>query len=292
MTTAADTLRQAMNAVYLDPGTLPIADGATHRFYVSGDRRATRNGWYCFHGDHPANASFGTYKQPGVIHRWKAENAPCSFVPYPKAVKVSRPVNFCAIWEVAPPARQSHPYLDTKGVPSFGLRFHQGALLVPLMDIEGRVYGIQRIWPGGTKRFIPGSLKLGHFYLVGPTAPTDIVYIAEGYATCATIHMATGKMVAVAFDAGNLKPVAQMLREAFPASRLIICADDDATVEKNPGLTNAMDAARTVGGFLVVPSFSGKREKEDTDFNDLARKEGLGVVRLQLGQLGEVLCSE
>ena len=64
------------------------------------------------------------------------------------------------------------------------------------------------------------------FHLIG--APQGILLIAEGYATAASLHLATGLPVAVAFTAGNIAPVAAELHKRYPRSRLLICADDDA----------------------------------------------------------------
>ena len=79
--------------------------------------------------------------------------------------------------------------------------------------------------------------------------------LCEGYATGASIYEATSYPVAVAFNTGNLLPVAQSLRARFPDSRLVLCADDDAATDGNPGLTKAKEAARAVGGLLAVPDF-------------------------------------
>ena len=61
--------------------------------------------------------------------------------------------------------------------------------------------------------------------------------MAEGFATAATVHEATGSAVAVAFNANNLKPVAIALRAKFPSLEMVICADDDHLTEGNPGIT-------------------------------------------------------
>ena len=67
------------------------------------------------------------------------------------------------------------------------------------------------------KEFWPAGLaKKGHFHLIG--MPTSIVLVAEGYATGATLHEATGLPVAIAFDAGNLRHVAAALRERYGIS--------------------------------------------------------------------------
>jgi len=123
-------------------------------------------------------------------------------------------------------------------------------------------------------------------------SPTDgsTICIAEGYATGATVHQATGHPVAVAFDAGNLQPVAEVLRAAFPSALLVVCADDDHSTEGNPGLTMAASAAHAVGGLLAIPAFPDTREPGGTDFNDMAQSAGLEAVRLQVAGAAEVSC--
>jgi len=72
----------------------------------------------------------------------------------------------------------------------------------------------------------------------------------------ATVHQVTGYAVAVAFDAGNLLPVALNLHVAYSDHQFVMCADDDRQVEGNPGLTKAMVAAQTVGEQVLWPRFS------------------------------------
>ena len=104
--------------------------------------------------------------------------------------------------------------------------------------------------------------------------------LSEGFATGASIHEATNYPVAVAFNAGNLGPVAHALQARFPNSRLIVCADDDAVTDGNPGLTAANDAVRAVAGLLLaVPEFGSDRDPAWTDFNDLTLHRGREAVR-------------
>lgn len=127
-------------------------------------------------------------------------------------------------------------YLDSKSVGAYGLRFTpNGSAVLPLLDTAGRIHGLQFLRTTAAarqarrpaKEFWPAGLaKKGHFHLVGP-APNWIVLVAEGYATAATLHMATGHPVAVAFDAGNLLPVAEALRKRYKQARILVCADDD-----------------------------------------------------------------
>ena len=58
--------------------------------------------------------------------------------------------------------------------------------------------------------------------------------------------------MAVAFDAGNLEPVALALRAKFPHIEITLCADNDMNTPGNPGLSRAREAAAAVGGLLAV----------------------------------------
>ena len=86
-----------------------------------------------------------------------------------------------------------------------------------------------------------------------------MICIAEGYATGASIFEATGHAVAVAFDAGNLLPVAEALRSKFCNIELRICADDDRRAADNPGLKYAIEAAEKVEGTIALPVFGEGR---------------------------------
>lgn len=131
-----------------------------------------------------------------------------------------------------------------------------GVLMVPVATAEGVIRNLQFIWPTGKKRFMRNGRKSGLMHVIGAVSPRAPLCVAEGYATGATIHEATGYPVALAWDAGNLLPVAQALRAAYPAARLVICADNDVGTKGNPGVTQARAAAEAVGGVAVAPSFA------------------------------------
>ena len=61
---------------------------------------------------------------------------------------------------------------------------------------------------------------------------TDTLYVCEGYATGATIHEASGKAVAIAFDEGNLLLVAQSLQKKLPNIQIVIAADNDIKADQ------------------------------------------------------------
>ena len=178
------------------------------------------------------------------------------------------------------------PYLDKKGVRAYGVKFSpSGALVIPITDTHGRIHGLQVIYPqkknDRDKDFWPAGLaKKGHFHQIGVI--TDVVLIAEGYATGASLHEATGLPVVVAFDAGNLAPVAAAIHRKHRAARILICADDDY-LTGDPGVKAADIAALAVGGAWVKPEFAVDRAgAKITDFNDLHAREGLSAVRVQI----------
>jgi len=117
----------------------------------------------------------------------------------------------------------------------------------------------------------------GLYSLIGVAG--KVICIAEGYATGASIHAATGHAVAVAFNASNLGPVAGAIRKNHSDARLIVCADDDAGTAGNPVLTRAGAAARGTGALVAVPAFGADRPPGATDFNDLHRARDLDAVR-------------
>jgi len=134
-------------------------------------------------------------------------------------------------WTAATPI-QAHPYLAEKVVPSHGLRQGSegqtitvqdregndrevsiaGRLLVPVADANGRMTSLQFIDPTAAKMFMPNSRVEGGHFVIGDMERPGPVLIAEGYSTAATLHELTGMPAVVAFNAGNLVPVAQTWR--------------------------------------------------------------------------------
>ena len=210
-------------------------------------------------------------------------------------------------------------YLDRKQVGPHGVRFGAGGtLVVPMTDSSDTLRGLQLILPkdhpraiktGRDKEFWPyGIASGGTWHLIGGH-PKDILLIAEGYATAATLHEATGYPVAVVWSANNIMAAGQALHKKYPRVRILICADDDWLQrctecktytpvsgsdcahcgqphrQKNAGVSCAETAAIAVNGAWVAPKFANDRpadKKGDTDFNDLAVIEGQQVVADQI----------
>jgi putative DNA primase/helicase len=200
-------------------------------------------------------------------------------------------------------------YLERKRVKGHGLRYLPGGTaLVPMRDEEGKLWSVQRLLPkplkdretgelGTDKLYGPpkaspdeqvSSRKLGLWHWIGAAPGVPVLLLAEGYATGATLHEATGRPVAVCFDAGNLVHVAKALRTLYPAALLLVCGDDDKPTEqlrgKNPGRLAATAAAFAVHSdagpaAAVFPADLAEGQK---DFNDLASTAGLDAVREQI----------
>lgn len=207
-----------------------------------------------------------------------------------EAAKISR-----KRWDSAKSSQlQSHRYIVRKNIgiaATSDLRAEGGIggskILVPMRDVDGNIWGLQTISEDGDKRFESGQRVSGTFHTIGANVKeASEVYICEGFATGASIYEAINKTVVVAFNAKNLKVVAQALFEKYPDKAYIVCADNDQwttvkDVPKNVGMEAGNDAVGACVGKMVFPTFESLDSKP-TDFNDLHCLEGLDKVREQI----------
>lgn len=251
---------------------LELPEGRIVRFRVEGDKAGSRNGWAILHR-HPIPAgAFGSWKT-GEQHTWRSTTNETA-TPAERAelqrklqaaqqarateearVRAEASARALKLWSGAKPATDDHPYLRTKGVHAYGLRALRDQLMIPARDADGRLHTLQFIGPDGSKRFLTGGRISGCYYAIG--RPDDTLLLAEGYATAATLHQATGRAVAVCFNCGNLIAVARSLRAKFPRLRFVVCADNDVGTPGNPGLKAAHQAAQAIGARVAFPSFEG-----------------------------------
>jgi phage/plasmid primase-like uncharacterized protein len=283
----------AIAAAGLSPPKFIVADGKIHRFASDG-ARGDDAGWYVFHPDGVAAGRFGCWRL-GVDQKWCARSR-SELSAAEKAelrrriaddrkardeagavVKAEARSRSKKIWNNLPTADPGHDYLSKKKVSVYGIRQDMDQLVVPLRDFDGTLHGLQFIDADGNKRFLAGTAKQGNFHLIGQLG--GVVVIAEGYATAASVHEATGHAVAVAFGDGNLMPVSEVVRERRPNISIIIAGDCD---KSGTGQEKARAAAAASGGEVSIPeepvdwnAIDGK----GIDWNDVAKDEGLDAVR-------------
>jgi putative DNA primase/helicase len=215
--------------------------------------------------------------------------------------EIERAARQAAIWWRKLKNAGRSAYLERKGFPEgklYGARVSDaGNLVIPMQDASSAIYGLQVIYgdpkikakKGRDKDYTPPKLgKKGRFFQIGMVSRGGVLLLAEGFATGASLHEATGLPVAVAFDAGNLLPVALALHKAHRRDiKILVCSDDDYLTEGNPGRRAAEAAALAVDGATTWPIFPGERptdHKGPTDFNDLHQHPdgGLQAVRAQV----------
>jgi hypothetical protein len=167
------------------------------------------------------------------------------------------------IWTGAQAALPDHPYLAKKGIGVHGARATgDGRLVVPLYDQDGTLATLQYIDHEGGKLYHPGGQTGGKFWMVGSLDEPGTLFVAEGFATAATIHETTGRPVAVAYSASNLVPVTGILREMHSATQdIVIVADHD---QSGVGQRYAEQASAKYGARMVMPPILG-------DANDYAQ---------------------
>lgn len=182
---AIDEFQRAMReqGIIYDDAQPVLGDGHIHRFHVQGDRRGSRNGWYCLHLDDKPAGSFGCNKRHGndVKFSWMSKRTPQPMSPQAreefheklreqrarKMLEESLRHEAAAaraqkIWEEATPA-VNHPYLAKKGIQANGARLgsweysnqetglvsvvSNEALLVPIRKLGAGIVSLQAIFP-------------------------------------------------------------------------------------------------------------------------------------------------
>jgi len=296
-------------------GGHPIMDGKPHRIATEGDKNGEKAGFYVAHLD-GIPAGYIKNNRTGDELNWKCkgyiltdeqkttlkaealeqqQTRQRELEAKQKSTALRLKEKLSMMTEILEPT----PYMQAKGI-----QVHSGAYTdeerkltcIPATDCQGTLWTVQYIAEDGTKRFAKDSRKEGSFHVLGgleKLSGTPVIVIAEGYATAATIKEATGLPIVVsAFDSGNLKPVAKALHDKYPNTPIIVAADDDKHLELtkgiNPGKEKGKEAADSVNGFIILPTFAPGEQlsnpRQFSDFNDLANNSKLGLegVKRQL----------
>jgi phage/plasmid primase-like uncharacterized protein len=276
-------LIDAMRAAGLEPPEEIHFDGKIHRFR-SGTKgspgHGDKPGWYLVFGDGIPAGRFGCWRA-GMEVTWRADIGrkltQTEEMSHAKRLAEAKALRDAAlerqhqvasetvekIWTTANPANAEHPYLAKKNIQTHGARITgDGRLVVPLYDSDGTLATLQYIDHEGGKLYHPGGQTGGKFWMVGSLDEPGTLFVAEGFATAATIHETTDRPVVVAYSASNLVPVTGTLREMYGATQdIVIVADHD---NSGVGQRYAEQASAKYGARMVMPPILG-------DANDYAQ---------------------
>lgn len=280
-------------AGFKSPNVLQI--GKLDRIDGIEDKRGKKSGWYVYNeiedsqneGSLIGIASYGDWKL-GISENWtsrsehrmstqerlnyhaKREAMRAAHDLETKQRQAEAAESAYEIWVNAKDAKE-HPYLTKKGIkPYKGVKVAKDDRLIVPVAIKGEITSLQFINDEGEKRFLTGGkIKGGWFMIEGEN---DVVYIAEGYSTAASIHEATGKTIYIAFNAGNIYEVASYVKNQYQTGRIIVAGDDDTKSAGNAGRTKAEQAASGLGIEAVFPAGFN-------DFNDMHADQGIKAVK-------------
>ncbi|END8272838.1 DNA primase, partial [Escherichia coli] len=193
------------------------------------------------------------------------------------------------------PQATAHEYLTRKGIRAApGVRLNnKNELVIPFSNGRGEIRSYQRIPVTGGKdaRILKGSEKSGNWFAFGTPENGRPLLFAEGYATAASLHEATGHPVLMTIDADNMINVAKNARKIWTDSPFVFCADNDHQRKINKGVSSAKKAAASTHGEVIIPAFTEAEKAQGlTDFNDLDASRGRDafqhVMNAQLKHIG------
>lgn len=180
--------------------------------------------------------------------------------------------------------RECHPYLIEKCINDSKITKYlkqEGAnLLIPLKQY-GSVVAIQTISPSGEKRFNKDASVKGSFMTIGnfqKAKEKGEIFLCEGFATGASLHLASEKTIAVCFTGNNMIEVAKNF--AKQDMQIYVCADFD---KSNAGQRYAEKIKNLIpSAEIIFPQFTQEElssPNPPSDFNDLARLRGLDELK-------------
>lgn len=308
--------------------SLPIMDGKIHRCKVESDRGREAsgayqgyldgypNGWiHNFKTDERVkfkyamsasyNTSTTTYNRDKVMEQRKA-NAQAK-ERHQRELQEKTTKRLKIEFANALPARDSHPYLESKNISIQNINIKVDTfnnLLIPLRDVNGKMQSLQRIMPNGSK--IYGVIKTaqerqnneeflarknGLFFTQRPLEEHSEFFVCEGFASAMSMSEILGKPSIAAMDCGNLLNVCDELVSKYPHKRITICADNDMKKEVQGKRNAGMEAARACQEKypqirIIYPQIQPSEIEKVSDFNDLVNLRGIEAVRAEVeGQI-------
>ena len=196
-------------------------------------------------------------------------------------------------------------YIINKKIENFGCKIDAiGVLHVPFRNTKGYISTYQKIFKDGYKIFrgdaeITGCChQIGFNKIFNNPNYNGQIYIAEGYATAASIHMALNQPTVVAANTGNLIHVVDNIKNKYLLADIIICADNDLCLKEvkkgsnkfiwsNVGVEVAIKCSNKFKVKIVMPEMSSitvEKHSYKIDYNDVHKLYGLDEVRNQINK--------
>lgn len=299
----------------------PIMNGKIQRCQVYGDKGSEKSGAYCGYLDEYPAGFMQNFKT-GIKEKWKfklhnqSQNTKQSFSnPILKnsqkqkqkdlellALQEKTALRLEKEWNMAKKASNSHLYLKTKGLDSaYDLKVDNfNNLLIPLKDIKGKFWSLQRIAENGKK--IIGVIKTKEekeqnieysarkkacFYTQTPLEQQEEFLICEGFATAMSLQKILHKPIIMAIDSGNLISVVETLNQNYPFNPITIYADNDLKNSNNTGLNSAKAIKEKYKDIKVFYPKINEIEAQQglSDFNDIFKIYGLEKIKEKIIEL-------
>ncbi|EFL0624491.1 DNA primase [Escherichia coli] len=291
----------------------PEMDGEIHRVPTRDDRRGSQSGAYKAYLDGRPSGWYRDYRSadnsPTTWTFSRAENIdPLARLHLKASAQQNRDekerklqqqynkqAGYARSYLNGLPQATAHEYLTRKGIRAApGVRLNnKNELVIPFSNGRGEIRSYQRIPVTGGKdaRILKGSEKSGNWFAFGTPENGRPLLFAEGYATAASLHEATGHPVLMTIDADNMINVAKNARKIWTDSPFVFCADNDHQRKINKGVSSAKKAAASTHGEVIIPAFTEAEKAQGlTDFNDLDASRGRDafqhVMNAQLKHIG------
>ncbi len=254
--------------------------------------RATFRSFKTSPGGVGAGALFGMARDQGWTDGSTSPRpAPALATTKPKEEQPRKPrpgMGAADVWSRCKAATNAHAYILDKGasgVPLDTLRVvpagdsltivgqsMAGYLMVPAYAPDGELQSAQFIPPpgAGKKVNLPGASMAGATFTVGPS--DGAAYLCEGIGAAWAVWQATGYRAVVCFGWGNVRRVAESMRERDPSAALVLVPDTGKE-------SDAEKIARDVGAAVAAMPTGWP---DNSDVGDLARAEGGDALAMLL----------
>jgi phage/plasmid primase-like uncharacterized protein len=315
-----------INTRYAENVTNLVLDGKIQRCGKKDHVWYVGNEW-TYNGQVYQSVKYGSWKQAGeyLVKSWDSEiesnkNWRKKYQDHTREAKAALDLTrqekqekcrlkWTPIFNNAAKGTIDHDYLKLKGVTElYTAKNPSGTvLLIPAYNSVKGMVGVQRIFKDldpeskeygqWVKKFSAGIEIKGAFCPLKPFRDSEYCYVAEGFATAASIQLAFPKVpVICVFNAGNILPAIEHIRAINQKIKIMVAADRDQPDKKGEkaGEKYASLAAKRFSGVCFRIVKFETNNPSWTDFNDLHQFESLDRVKEQLAidpaEFTEILC--